>query len=82
MKLVTILSAAMLSVASAAAFAQDASTMRRGGGEKWLGHASEYSGATTGNRKDDLFTGRSIDPGWVPPVTSGPKGPGENFYQQ
>ncbi len=82
MKLVTVLSAAMLSVASVSVYARDASDYSATRFDPWFDHAS--SGHATGNRNDPVYMGRSvdrgIDPGWLPPLTSGPKGPGEGPF--
>ncbi len=82
MKLAIALSAAILSVASAAAFAQDASTTGRGNGEKSVGPASENGDTTTGNTTNPATMGRSSDPGWAPPTTGAPKSPGEQSPAQ
>jgi hypothetical protein len=76
MKFVTALSAALISIAPVAAFAQDASTTGRGAGAKPVGPASENGDTSTGNARSPSETGRSDYPdSAAPSAPSGAESP-------
>ena len=59
MKFITALSAALLTLAPVASFAQDASTTGRGAGAKPAAPASENGDTSIGNTREPGATGRS-----------------------
>jgi hypothetical protein len=73
MKRVIALSA-LLSLAPAIAFAQDASTTGRGAGARSVGPASENGDNTLGNTRNPIATGRSVYTGGAPSVTPATNG--------